>query len=169
MLVNGIPVTNLFQGDRNMIWGGMPVNAVAEATLVAGTAFFRAEDQQVFTRKLKGCIMTQISYDEFLKVDMRVGEIVEVEEFERARNPSYKIKVNFGPDIGEKWSSAQAKLAYSRKELLGMQVIAVVNFPPKNIAGFMSEVLVLGVEKEDGSLSLLQPSRQPAALGSRVY
>ncbi len=113
--------------------------------------------------------MSQISYDDFLKVDMRVGQIVEVQDFERARNPSYKIKIDFGPELGSKWSSVQAKLAYSRDELAGMQVIAVVNFPPKNIAGFMSEVLTLGVEKEDGSLSLLQPSRRPAELGSRVY
>ncbi len=113
--------------------------------------------------------MSQITYDDFLKVDMRVGEIVEVQEFERARNPSYKVRINFGGEIGEKWSSAQAKLAYTKEELLGMQIVAVVNFPPKNIAGFMSEVLVLGVEKEDGSLSLLQPSRRPAELGSRVY
>jgi len=113
--------------------------------------------------------MTQITYDDFLKVDMRVGEIVEVQEFERARNPSYKVRVNFGCDIGDKWSSVQAKLAYEKDDLLGMQVIGVINFPPKNIAGFLSEVLVLGIEKEDGSLSLLQPSRRPAALGSRVY
>ena len=113
--------------------------------------------------------MTEISYDDFLKVDMRVGEIVEVLDFERAKNPSYKIRVSFGSEFGEKWSSAQAKLAYSKDELLGMQIIAVVNFPPKNIAGFLSEVLVLGVEKEDGSLSLLQPGRRPAKLGSRVY
>jgi tRNA-binding protein len=113
--------------------------------------------------------MNTITYDDFQKVDMRVGEIIEVHDFERARNPSYKLKVDFGPEIGEKWSSAQAKLAYSDEELLGMQVIAVVNFPPKNIAGFLSEVLVLGVEQDDGSLSLLQPSRRPAKLGSRVY
>lgn len=113
--------------------------------------------------------MGEINYDDFLKVDMRVGEIIEVQDFERARNPSYRIRINFGPEVGEKWSSAQAKLAYSKEDLVGMQIIAVVNFPPRNIAGFMSEVLVLGVEKEDGSLSLLQPSRRPAQLGSRVY
>lgn len=110
-----------------------------------------------------------ISYDDFLKVDIRVGEILEVLDFERARNPSYKVRVTFGPDIGEKWSSVQAKLAYLPEELLGRQVLAVVNFPPKNIAGFQSEVLILGVEKEDGSLSLLEPSRRPAVVGSRVY
>ncbi len=73
-----------------------------------------------------------ITYDDFRKVDIRVGEILEVLDFERARNPSYKVRVNFGSEIGEKWSSVQAKLAYSREELLGRQVLAVVNFPPKN-------------------------------------
>lgn len=72
-----------------------------------------------------------ITYDDFRKVDIRVGEILEVLDFERARNPSYKVRVNFGPEIGEKWSSVQAKLAYSKDELLGRQVLAVVNFPPK--------------------------------------
>jgi tRNA-binding protein len=110
-----------------------------------------------------------ISYDDFRKVDVRVGEILEVLDFERARNPSYKVRVNFGAEIGEKWSSVQAKLAYSKEELLGRQILAVVNFAPKNIAGFLSEVLILGVEKEDGSLSLLEPSRQPAVVGFRVY
>lgn len=110
-----------------------------------------------------------ISYDDFLKVDMRVGEILEVLDFERAKNPSYKVRVTFGAEIGERWSSVQAKLAYTREELIGRQVIGVVNFPPKNIAGFQSQVLLLGVEKEDGSLSLLEPSRRPAQLGSRVY
>jgi tRNA-binding protein len=110
-----------------------------------------------------------ITYDDFRKVDIRVGEILEVLDFERARNPSYKVRVNFGAEIGEKWSSVLAKLAYKPDELLGRQILAVVNFPPKNIAGFQSEVLILGVEKEDGSLSLLEPSRKPAILGFRVY
>ena len=112
--------------------------------------------------------MSTISYEDFLRVDMRVGMILEVQEFERARNASYKVRVDFGPDIGEKWSSAQAKLAYSKGELVGKQVIAVLNLP-KHIAEFLSEVLILGADKEDGSLSLLQPSRDPARIGSRVY
>lgn len=110
-----------------------------------------------------------ISYDDFRQVDIRVGEILEVHDFERARNPSYKVQVNFGPEIGEKWSSVQARSAYTTDELLGRQVLAVVNFPPKNIAGFQSEVLILGVEKEDGSLSLLEPGRRPAVIGFRAY
>jgi tRNA-binding protein len=107
------------------------------------------------------------SYDDFLRLELRVGEIVEVQDFPRARNPSYKVRVHFGADIGERWSSVQAT-NYPREALLGLQVIAVVNFAPKNIAGFLSECLVLGVPGEDGALSLLVPSR-PAQLGGRVY
>jgi len=113
--------------------------------------------------------MSMITYEDFSKVDMRVGKIIHVEDFERARKPSYKVKVDFGPEIGVKWSSVQAKREYTKEELMGRQVIGVVNFPPKNIAGFMSEVLLLGVPAEDGNLSLLEPSRQPAQLGGKVY
>ena len=110
-----------------------------------------------------------ITYDEFAKVDMRVGVVTHVEDFERARKPTYKLQVDFGPEIGEKWSSAQARQEYAKEELLGRHVIGVVNMPPKNIAGFTSEVLLLGVPAEDGSLSLLEPSRRPAQIGGRVY
>jgi tRNA-binding protein len=110
-----------------------------------------------------------ITYDDFANVDMRVGVVTHVEDFERARKPTYKIKVDFGPELGEKWSSAQARREYTKDELLGRQVIGVVNLAPKNIAGFLSEVLLLGVQMDDGSLSLLEPSRRPATLGSRVY
>ena len=109
-----------------------------------------------------------ISYDDFEKVDIRAGRIVEVKEFPRARNPSYKLEIDFGDPIGRKWSSAAAARDYSMEELKGMYVIAVVNFPPKNIAGFMSEVLTLGVPAEDGGLSLLMPSHPPQ-LGGRLY
>ena len=109
-----------------------------------------------------------ISYDDFAKIDVRVGKIIAVEDFLRARTPSYKVQVDFGPEIGIKRSSMQAKRNYTPEELTGRQVVGVVNFPPKNIAGFMSEVLILGVTGEDGGLSLLVPSR-PARLGSRMY
>jgi tRNA-binding protein len=111
--------------------------------------------------------MGTISFDNFLQVDMRVGEIVEVQEFPRARNPSYKVRVNFGDQIGEKWSSAQVA-HYPKDQLIGKQVIAVVNFPPRNIAGFMSECLILGVPDADGNVSLLTVT-QAAVLGGRVY
>ncbi len=107
------------------------------------------------------------TYEDFEKLDIRAGEIIDVQDFPEVRKPSYKVKVNFGPDIGEKVSSVQAT-NYKKEELLGKQIIAVVDFPPKNIAGFMSEVLILGVKGEDGELSLVVPSRK-AKLGSRLY
>jgi tRNA-binding protein len=108
-----------------------------------------------------------ISYADFEKVEMRVGEIVAVEDFPRARNPSYKVRVFFGDEIGYRWSSAQIT-RYSPDELIDKQVIAVVNFQPKNIAGFISECLILGASTLDGSVSVLTPSRL-AILGSRIY
>lgn len=108
-----------------------------------------------------------LAFDDFLKVEMRVGEIVEVEDFPRARNPSYKIRVFFGDEIGYRWSSAQAA-HYAKADLLGLKVVAVVNSPPKNIAGFQSECLILGVPGVDGKVSLLTPTR-PAEIGGRVY
>jgi tRNA-binding protein len=112
-------------------------------------------------------VSEQATFDDFQKVDIRVGEIVEVEDFPRARNPSYKVKVNFGDEIGTRWSSAQLT-NYSHDELIGRQVIAVVNFAPKNIAGFMSECLILGAPMVDGKVSLLSPTR-PAVLGGRMF
>ncbi|HYX51013.1 MAG TPA: tRNA-binding protein [Ktedonobacteraceae bacterium] len=109
-----------------------------------------------------------ITYDDFAKVDVRVGKIISVEDFARAHKPTYKVQVDFGPEIGVKWSSVQAKREYTKEEILGRQVIGVVNLGPKNIAGFMSEALIVGVPAEDGSLSLLMPSR-PARIGGRMY
>lgn len=100
-----------------------------------------------------------ISYDDFLKVEMRVGTILEVEDFPRAKKPSFRLKIDFGP-FGVKVSSAQITDYYSQKDLRGKQVIAVTNFPPKNIAGFLSEVLVLGAVLEDGKVVLLKPERE---------
>jgi tRNA-binding protein len=108
-----------------------------------------------------------IEYDDFGKVDIRVGTITAVEDFPRARNPSYRLTVDFGPEIGERRSSAQVT-SYSKDELQGMQVIAVVNFEPKNIAGFMSEALVLGVPSADGEVILLSSTRDVPD-GGRMY
>ena len=113
--------------------------------------------------------MSKITYEDFAKVEMRVGKIIQVDDFNRAQNPSYKVKVDFGPDVEIKHSCVQAKREYTKEELLGRQVICVINIPPKNIAGFMSEVLILGVPVKDGSLSLLEPSRKPARIGGTVY
>jgi len=103
-------------------------------------------------------VSDQIEFDDFLKVDVRVGTIVGVEEFPEARKPAFKLRVDFGGDIGVKKSSAQITVHYTPDELMGRQVMAVVNFPPRQIGKFMSEILVLGVPDENGEVVLLQPS-----------
>lgn len=108
-----------------------------------------------------------ISWDDFEKIDMRVGTIVEVNDFPKARKPAYKLVVDFGNEIGLKRSSAQITALYTREELLNRQVIAVVNFPPKKIADFVSECLVLGVYDENKNVILLQPGK-PVTNGMKV-
>ena len=98
-----------------------------------------------------------ITWDDFEKIDMRCGTIVEASNFEKAKKPAYKLKIDFGA-LGIKNSSAQITALYNVEELLGRQVIAVVNFPPKQIANLMSECLVLGVYNENNDVVLLQPS-----------
>lgn len=102
--------------------------------------------------------MNLISFDEFLKIDMRIGTVVEAVVFEKAKKPAYQLKVNFGPEIGIKQSSAQLTHLYRPEALVGRQVVGVVNFPVRQIANFFSEVLVLGFETEVGVV-LLQPER----------
>lgn len=102
---------------------------------------------------------TNLSWEDFEKVEMRVGTIFEVNDFPEARNPSYQLLVDFGSEIGQRKTSAQITTLYSKEELIGKQVVAVVNFPKKQIANFMSECLVLGaVEGKD--VILLQPGKK---------
>jgi tRNA-binding protein len=108
-----------------------------------------------------------ISYDDFLKVDMRVGRVVAVEDFPEARKPAWKLMIDFGPEIGTKRCSAQIT-NYSREELENRLVVAVVNFPPRQIGPFMSEVLTLGATDEAGDVILLEP-RSDVPLGSRIH
>jgi tRNA-binding protein len=100
-----------------------------------------------------------ISWEEFAKVEMRVGTIIKADDFPEARNPSYKLRIDFGK-YGVKKSSAQITKLYKPEELVGRQVICVTNFPPKQIADFMSECLVLGVVLENKEVVLLQPERK---------
>ncbi|MCB0514604.1 MAG: tRNA-binding protein [Chitinophagales bacterium] len=110
----------------------------------------------------------KIDYADFEKVEMCVGRIIAVAEFPEARKPAYQLTIDFGETIGIKKSSAQITQVYTPESLLQRLVIAVVNFPPKQIAKFMSEVLVLGVANEQGHIKLLQIS-DDVVLGSRVY
>lgn len=111
--------------------------------------------------------MKEINWADFEKVDMRVGTIISAEDFPDARDPAYKLQIDFGEEIGEKRSSAQITRRYTRKELPGRQVIAVVNFPVKRIAGFKSECLVLGVLGENKDVVLLSTD-QKMPNGSKV-
>ena len=104
--------------------------------------------------------MDEITFNEFLKVDIRVGSILKVETFPEARKPAYKLWIDFGPSIGTKKTSAQITDNYTLTELIGRQVLAVVNFPPRQIGPFMSEVLTLGVTDNKGAVTLLGPDKQ---------
>ena len=109
-----------------------------------------------------------ITFDDFMKVDVRVGRIVEARPFPAARKPAYQLEIDFGPEIGRRRSSAQLTQRYQLDQLVGRQVLAVVNFPPRQIAGFFSEVLVLGVPDEDGNVVLIEPQAE-VPLGGRLY
>ena len=109
-----------------------------------------------------------ITFDDFLRVDIRIGTIVEAEPFPEARKPAFKLKIDFGPAIGVKKSSAQIVDRYALAELPGRQVAAVVNFPPRQIGKFMSEVLTLGFADEAGAVILFAPDRA-VPNGSRLF
>ena len=109
-----------------------------------------------------------ISFADFEKVDIRIGTIVSAEPFPEARKPAIKMKIDFGPEIGEKKSSAQITVHYTPDELVGRQVMAVVNFPPRQIGPVKSEVLTLGVPDEEGHVVLLRPD-QPVPDGGRLF
>ncbi len=109
-----------------------------------------------------------LSFDNFLKVDIRVGTIIRAEPYPEARTPAIKLWVDFGPDIGERKTSAQITKHYDREALLGRQVVGVVNFPAKQIGKFMSEVLVLGIPDAEGEVVLLKPDLD-VPNGGRMY
>ena len=109
-----------------------------------------------------------ISFDDFMKVDIRVGQITRAEPFPEARKPAIKLWVDFGPELGIKKSSAQITRHYDVSDLPGRRVMAVVNFPPRQIGPVMSEVLVLGVPDEDGEVVLLVPDKE-VPIGGRMF
>lgn len=109
-----------------------------------------------------------ISFDDFLAVDVRVGTIIAAQDFPEARKPAFKLQIDFGEEIGVKKSSAQITHHYKKEELVGRQVMAVVNFPPRQIGPVMSEVLTLGVPDEAGEVVLLSPSKN-VPNGGRLY
>lgn len=112
--------------------------------------------------------MAEISFDDFLKVDIRVGKIIEAKAFPEARKPAYKLKIDFGKEIGVKLSSAQITVHYKLDELVGREVLCVVNFPPRQIGPFMSEVLTLGLPDENGAVVLIEPSKE-VPVGGRIF
>lgn len=109
-----------------------------------------------------------ITFADFEKVDIRVGRIISAEDFPEARKPAYKLHIDFGPELGTKRSSAQITKLYTKEELEGTLVLAVVNFPPRQIGPFMSEVLTLGVPDENGDVVLIKPT-SAVPPGSRMF
>lgn len=107
--------------------------------------------------------------DDFLKLDIRVGVITEVADFPEARKPAYKLTIDFGSEVGKKRSSAQIVHHYKKEDLIGKKVLAVVNFPPRQIGPFISEVLTLGVPDENNQVVLITPDKPDAAIGGRLY
>lgn len=115
-----------------------------------------------------GAASAAISFDDFMKVDIRVGRIVAAEPFPEARKPAYKLTIDFGPEIGVKRSSAQITVNHTMDELVGQHILAVVNFPPRQIGPFMSQVLTLGVPDARGEVMLIRPDRD-VPIGGRLY
>ncbi|MES2344814.1 MAG: tRNA-binding protein [Chlamydiota bacterium] len=107
--------------------------------------------------------------DDFLKLDIRVGVVVDVQDFPEARKPAYKLVIDFGPEIGKKRSSAQITHHYKKEDLLGKKILAVVNFPPRQIGPFISEVLTLGVPDENNHIILVTPEKPEATIGGKLF
>ncbi len=122
---------------------------------------------QVDTCVINRLYMAEISWTDFEKIDIRAGTILKAEPFPKARKPAYQLLIDFGPELGQKRSSAQITAHYQPEDLVGMQILAVVNFPPRQIANFFSECLVLGVYDHANDVILLMPER-PVDNGQKV-
>jgi len=109
------------------------------------------------------------TYDDFQNVDIRVGKIIAVDDFPEARKPAYKLTIDFGPEVGTKRSSAQLVKHYKKEELMGKKVLGVVNFPPRQIGPFLSEVLTLGVPDGEHECILIVPDQEEASIGGKLY
>lgn len=107
--------------------------------------------------------------DDFQKLDIRVGKIIEVDDFPEARKPAYKLKIDFGPEVGIKNSSVQIVALYGKEELMGKLVLGVVNFPPRKIGPFESEVLTLGVPDKEGRVILITPDKSEPLIGGKLF
>ncbi len=107
--------------------------------------------------------------DDFQKLDIRVGKILEVNDFPEARKPAYKLNIDFGPEIGIKNSSVQIVALYKKEELVGKLVFGIVNFPPRKIGPFESEVLTLGVPDKDGNVILITPDKEEPIIGGKLF
>ncbi len=110
-----------------------------------------------------------VTYDDFAKLDIRVGKIVAIEDFPEAKKPAYTLTIDFGPEIGTKRSSAQLVQHYTKDDLVGKLVLGVVNFPPRQIGPFLSEVLTLGVPDEGHACILIRPDSEDAVLGGKLF
>jgi len=117
---------------------------------------------------MSGAAADEITFDDFLKTDIRVGTVLEAEDFPEARKPAYRLKIDFGPDIGIRKTSAQVTAHYTPETLVGRQVAAVVNFPPRQIGPMMSEVLTLGFPDESGEVVLVAIDK-PVPNGARLF
>jgi tRNA-binding protein len=107
--------------------------------------------------------------EDFLKLDIRTGKIIEVNDFPEARKPAYKLKIDFGPEIGIKNSSVQIVALYKKEDLVGKLVLGVVNFPPRKIGPFESEVLTLGVPDAEGNVTLITPDKNDPIVGGKLF